>query len=86
MLDRWGQSDTGERIDAKGPLHVQGSATVSAGKGIPGDKVFVVLTSDDGKFVPIAQTRAGLRPDVNAHFKHPEMGAVGLEALLDTGD
>src|SRR5271165_637071 len=76
----------GEGIDAKGPLLVQGWATVSAEKGIAGDKVFVVLTSDDGKIVRIAQARAIPRPDVNAHFKHAEMGAVGFEAFLDAAD
>jgi hypothetical protein len=30
-----------------------------------------------------AQARAVPRPDVNAHFKHPEMGAVGFEAFLE---
>lgn len=73
-------------IDAKGPLLVQGWATVSAEKGIPADQVFLTLSSDDGRLIRVARARAVPRPDVNAYFKHPEMGAVGLEAFLDTTD
>ena len=56
---------------------------MSAEKGIAGDKVFVVLTSNDGKFARIVQADTAARPDVNAHFKHSEMGAVGFEASLE---
>jgi hypothetical protein len=51
-------SNPRERLELVSFLLVQGWATVSAEKGIAGDKVFVVLTSDDGKFIRIAQARA----------------------------
>ena len=73
-------------IDAKGPLLVQGWAAVSAEQGIPADQVFVTVSSNDGKLMRTARARAVPRPDVNAYFKHPEMPAVGFEALLDTTD
>jgi len=76
---------TTQAVDAKGPLHVLGWAAVSAQKGIAADEVFVTLANDDGS-LRTARARAVPRPDVNAYFKHPEMGDVGFEAILDTSD
>ena len=76
---------TMQAVDAKGPHFVLGWAAVSAEKGIAADEVFVRLSNDDGR-LRTARARIFLRPDVNAYFKHPEMGAVGFEAILDTSD
>ncbi|HEY0789468.1 MAG TPA: hypothetical protein VGD78_00260 [Chthoniobacterales bacterium] len=71
-------------IEAGGPLFVQGWATVCGEKGMGNDGVFVVMIGSDGKFLRGIRARAVPRPDVDAYFKHPEMGTVGFEAVLDT--
>ena len=76
---------TGDPIDATGPLLVQGWAVISGERGIAGNQVFVTVSGEEGGF-RVARARSILRPDVNAYFKHPEMGAVGFEAFLDTTD
>jgi hypothetical protein len=73
-------------IQLKGPLFVQGWAVVAGQKGIAADEVFVTLSSLDGNVLRVARARIFPRPDVNAYFKHPEMGAAGFEALLDSAE
>lgn len=81
-----GKRVTGQPVTAKDHLIVQGWAAVSPEKGIAADNVFVRMASDDGSLCRTARARAVPRPDVNAYFKHPEMGAAGFEAVLDTAE
>jgi hypothetical protein len=81
-----GKPVTAQGIDAKGRLLVQGWAAVCAEKGISADDVFLRLVGNDGNWLRATRARTVPRPDVNAYFKHPEMGAVGFEAVLDTAE
>ncbi|HEY0793628.1 MAG TPA: hypothetical protein VGD78_21385 [Chthoniobacterales bacterium] len=77
--------DAKQPVGVKGPLLVQGWLAVSGQKGIAAESVYVAIVGEDGS-ARIARTRVVPRPDVNAYFKHPEMGKVGFEALLETTD
>ena len=72
-------------VNIGGSLAVQGWAAISGKDGVKGDQIFVML-SDERDGYRVARARTVFRPDVNAHFKHPEMGAIGFEAFLDTAD
>ena len=76
---------TVQPIDPKGHLLVQGWAVVSGENGMAAEEVFVTIMGEDGSF-RVARAQIVPRSDVNAYFKHPEMGAAGVQALLDTSD
>ena len=60
------------------------TAAVDPGSGVAADQVFVIATGPDGQCLRAARARAVSRPDVNAYFRHPELGDAGFEALLNT--
>jgi hypothetical protein len=74
---------TAQPVELKGRLLVQGWAVFSAQRGVAGDEIFVTLAGDDDNPIRAVRARIFPRPDVNAYFKHPEMGPVGFEASLD---
>jgi hypothetical protein len=68
-----------------GFFSVSGWGVVSEKSGTPNDELFVEITPLDGAAVMV-EARKTRRDDVNAVFKHPEMGEVGFEALIDSAD
>jgi hypothetical protein len=80
-----GEPFTGEPIQINRFLCVQGWAAVAPENGIAADEVFVALAGDDGS-LRVTKAKVAPRPDVNAYYKHPEMGPTGFQAVLDCED
>jgi hypothetical protein len=80
-----GRPFTGGPIQINRFLGVHGWAAVAPENGIAADEVFVALAGDDGSF-RVTKAKVAPRPDVNAYYKHREMGPTGFQAVLDCDD
>jgi hypothetical protein len=65
-----------------GIFSVRGWGVVSGSRGKANDQAFLALRSRDSSGVMVEATK-GLRADVNLYFKHPDMGNVGFEVVID---
>jgi hypothetical protein len=76
-----GKPFTNQPIHVDGFLLIQGWAAVAPENGVAADEVFVGLAGDDGT-LRVAKVETFPRTDVNAYFKHAEMGPTGFRVLL----
>jgi hypothetical protein len=70
------------KIVANGTLHVRGWLAFSTKQNLLPDQTFLTLTDAQGKRL-FVMTHEDTRPDVAAFFHHPELSAVGYDALID---